>query len=179
MAFKDSIKLSVKKKAHFCCCLCHALYVEVHHIIPESEDGPDTEDNAAPLCPSCHETYGNDPKKRKFIREARDFWYEICASRFKGDTNRFAEISSKIESTATKENLDEAIDEVKRMLEELREDDSKNTEEKKEEVSQFTGMLGTTPFGGVSAGRHCKKCGTTIGLMIGDQGKCPNCGTPW
>jgi len=55
--------------------------VEVHHIIPESEGGSDTEENAAPLCPSCHETYGANPQKRKFIREARDIWYEICENK--------------------------------------------------------------------------------------------------
>jgi 5-methylcytosine-specific restriction endonuclease McrA len=64
MAFSEQLNLAAKKRAHFRCCLCHALYVEIHHIIPESESGPDTEDNAAPLCPSCHETYGANSEKR-------------------------------------------------------------------------------------------------------------------
>ena len=69
VAFTELLKLSVKKRAHFSCCLCHSLGVEVHHIIPQENDGPDTEDNAAPLCPSCHEIYGANRQKRKFIRE--------------------------------------------------------------------------------------------------------------
>jgi 5-methylcytosine-specific restriction endonuclease McrA len=52
--------------------------VEVHHIIPQEEGGSDREENAAPLCLSCHETYGASSQKREFIREARDLWYEIC-----------------------------------------------------------------------------------------------------
>jgi len=42
--------------------------VEVHHIISQEEGGSDREENAAPLCPSCHETYGANPQKRKFIK---------------------------------------------------------------------------------------------------------------
>ncbi|MEQ9455604.1 MAG: HNH endonuclease [Phycisphaeraceae bacterium] len=29
-------------------------YLEVHHLVPLSEGGPDTVDNAAGLCPTCH-----------------------------------------------------------------------------------------------------------------------------
>ncbi|VAX29211.1 hypothetical protein MNBD_IGNAVI01-328 [hydrothermal vent metagenome] len=76
MPFSEKTKLEVKEKADFRCCICHKLEVEIHHIIPQSEGGPDDIDNAAPLCPSCHETYGDNPKKRKFIRQARDAWYE-------------------------------------------------------------------------------------------------------
>lgn len=39
------------------CCLCKKacdVFIEVHHIIPESEDGDDGEDNALPLCFECH-----------------------------------------------------------------------------------------------------------------------------
>jgi len=77
MPFPESVKLAVKKRSHFRCCLCHIVGVEVHHIISQEEDCADTEDNAAPLCPSCHEIYGANPQKRKFVREARDFWYEL------------------------------------------------------------------------------------------------------
>lgn len=82
MAFTEALKLAVKKKAHFRCCLCHAYDIEVHHIIPEGKDGPDTEENAAPLCGSCHNIYGGNPDKRKYLREARDHWYELCDKRF-------------------------------------------------------------------------------------------------
>jgi hypothetical protein len=107
MSFSEQLKLAVKKRAHFICCLCHALYVEIHHIIPESEGGPDTEDNAAPLCPSCHETYGANPEKRKFIREARDFWYELCETRFFSAEDQIrTAVSDALKDVATKADLD-------------------------------------------------------------------------
>lgn len=82
MPFSDTQKLEVKRKAHFCCAICHSAGVEIHHIIPQSEGGSDEAENSAPLCPSCHEIYGANPTKRKFIREARDHWYELCAKRY-------------------------------------------------------------------------------------------------
>lgn len=85
MPFTEETKLAVKRKSHFRCCLCHALGIEIHHIIPQADGGLDTQDNAAPLCPSCHETYGANSGKRKFIREARDFWYELCEKRYASD----------------------------------------------------------------------------------------------
>src|SRR5215510_393536 len=96
MAFSEAVKLSVRRRAHFCCCMCKDVYVEIHHIIPQEENGPDTEDNAAPLCPSCHETYGSNPQKRKFIREARDQWFEICSARFSSDGDSLKEIKAML-----------------------------------------------------------------------------------
>ncbi len=105
MPFAENLKLSVKRRSHFSCCLCHALGVEIHHIVPQEEGGPDTEDNAAPLCPSCHETYGANPQKRKFVREARDFWYEVCAARFVSDPDRLDKIANLVERAATRDDL--------------------------------------------------------------------------
>ncbi len=101
MAFSDALKAKVRKRAHLACCLCKAMGVEVHHIVPQGENGPDTEDNAAPLCPSCHETYGANPQKRKFIREARELWYEICAKRFATDPERLDEIKRLLKKTVS------------------------------------------------------------------------------
>lgn len=39
------------------CCLCKkacGINIEVHHIIPEKQNGPSDEDNAIPLCFECH-----------------------------------------------------------------------------------------------------------------------------
>jgi len=98
MAFTESTKLKVRRNAHFQCCLCKALGVEIHHIIPQEEGGPDTEENAAPLCPSCHETYGANTQKRKFILEARDFWYEICKKRYASDSMQLDDIQRVLAS---------------------------------------------------------------------------------
>jgi len=80
MAFPESIKLKVKQKADFTCCYCldRLKKVQVHHIIPEGQGGPDDEDNAAPLCGACHDSYGDNPKLGKEIRLRRDQWYEVC-----------------------------------------------------------------------------------------------------
>ena len=82
MPFSEPVKLTVKQKANFTCCWCQERRnkVDVHHIIPQSDEGPDTEENAAPLCGSCHDLYGNNPDLRKEIRSRRDHWYRLCAS---------------------------------------------------------------------------------------------------
>jgi hypothetical protein len=81
MSFPEPMKLELKRRANFTCCWCQDIRnkVEVHHIIPEAEDGPDEEDNAAPLCSNCHTLYGRNPDLRKEIRSRRDLWYETCA----------------------------------------------------------------------------------------------------
>lgn len=178
MGFSEDLKIKIRKKAHHACCLCKSLGIEIHHLVPEKDGGPDIEDNAVPLCPSCHETYGGNPEKRKFLREVRDFWYEICAKRFAGDSDRLGEISELLKTTASKKDVEKGIDALRKMLEEVKEKLETN-EKKVDTPNDLGGMIGMTPFGGVSAGRHCKKCGTMIGVMIGDRGRCPTCGSPW
>src|SRR5260221_2670404 len=109
MGFSEPTKLSVKRKAHFSCCLCHSLGVEIHHIVPEGESGPDSEENAAPLCPSCHETYGANLQKRKFIKEARDFWYELCERRYAADAAQLDRIFAVVQNAATKDDLQNLV----------------------------------------------------------------------
>jgi hypothetical protein len=116
MPFTEEQKLNTKKKSHFQCCLCHGLGVEIHHIIPQADLGPDTEDNAAPLCPSCHETYGANPQKRKFIREARDFWYELCSRRYASDSAALSDLKEKLDQTASKTDLAAITDVIERLL---------------------------------------------------------------
>lgn len=174
MAFTEKLKKHIRRRAHMLCCLCKGLGVEVHHIIPEAQDGPDTEENAAPLCSSCHSTYGANPEKRKFIREARDMWYEICEKRFASDPDRLDEIAAMLKNAVTKTDLDNAVENINDLLKKIIEGNSQTHEEKVQELSQTGGI-----FGGVGTNKHCRNCGTTIGLFIGDQGKCPDCGTPW
>lgn len=80
MAFAESIKKEVRRKADFNCCRCRATGIEVHHIVPKAYGGTDDIDNAAPLCPNCHRFFGNDPKQRKQIKEMRDVWYDKVSS---------------------------------------------------------------------------------------------------
>lgn len=79
MVFSELIKKTIKEKAHYKCCICESFGpLHVHHVNPEAEGGSDTEDNAAPLCVNCHDTYGGNPEKRKWIREKREFWFKKC-----------------------------------------------------------------------------------------------------
>jgi hypothetical protein len=75
MPFSEQTKLEVKQKAAFRCCRCQSIGVDVHHIIPEKDGGLDDISNAAPLCPSCHDYFGDNPSKRKEITQMRDWWY--------------------------------------------------------------------------------------------------------
>jgi len=142
MGFGEPLKLKVKKKAHFHCCLCKAVGVEIHHILPQEEGGPDTIDNAPPLCPSCHEIYGANPKKRKFIREARDFWYEICAKRFQSDPEILSEMRQGILDGVSKKDMATFKDEILTRLEAQQKHLSpKDTEKEKLTISQVLGVI--------------------------------------
>lgn len=47
MAFNSVLKLRVRMKAAYRCCWCERFgMVEVHHIVPQAENGPDDEANA-------------------------------------------------------------------------------------------------------------------------------------
>lgn len=78
MPFPESVKLDAKRRANFRCVVCQQPWVEVHHIEPEAEGGPDTIENAAPLCAGCHHQYGGNPELRKQLREMRDHWWARC-----------------------------------------------------------------------------------------------------
>lgn len=82
MAFSEKLKAKIRAQAAFRCCMCETDVIEIHHIVPQATGGPDDEDNAAPLCPNCHERYGANPQKRKIIRERRDWWYRVVESRY-------------------------------------------------------------------------------------------------
>ncbi|MBP7773865.1 HNH endonuclease [Candidatus Gracilibacteria bacterium] len=100
MPFPEKIKLKIKKQANFCCCICQEIGVELHHIIPSAEGGPNTEENAAPLCPNCHETYGANPTKRKFIKEAKEHWIDTCKQKLKqGNFINIGDLMGVLEKT--------------------------------------------------------------------------------
>lgn len=49
MGFSEKVKEEARRKSGFRCVICQEPFVEVHHIIPQSEGGEDTIENAAPL----------------------------------------------------------------------------------------------------------------------------------
>ncbi len=81
MPFREPVKNEVLVKAAYSCCVCQkpSVSVEVHHLIPQENGGPDTIDNAAPLCPNHHSDLGANPRKQKRIRQMRDYWYDFVA----------------------------------------------------------------------------------------------------
>lgn len=79
MDFTEKNKKEIRKKAMFKCCFCQSLDVHIHHV---ESGGSNDIGNGAPLCPNCHERFGNDPKKRKRIIEARDNWYEVVENMY-------------------------------------------------------------------------------------------------
>ena len=87
MPFDDKIKIEAMKKAAFSCCVCRksSVSIEVHHIIPQSQGGDDSIENAAPLCPNCHSDYGNNVDKRKRIKQMRDCWYDTVEKMYSGN----------------------------------------------------------------------------------------------
>ncbi len=79
MPFSEAVKLEAKRRSAFLCAACRRPFVEVHHIIPQAEGGPDDLDNACPLCAYCHDQVGGNPEKRKQLREMRDLQWELNA----------------------------------------------------------------------------------------------------
>lgn len=88
MGFSQTIKQQAMISSARHCCVCHrykGVKIEVHHIIQKADGGPNTFDNAIPLCFDCHSDAGhfNDrhPKGTKFSKQelvkARDTWYEL------------------------------------------------------------------------------------------------------
>lgn len=87
--FSRKTKMNVRKRAWFACCICRriSLSLEVHHIRPETAGGSDLEENAAPLCASCHRSFGGNADHRARIGEMRDHWYKACRALFRTDSD--------------------------------------------------------------------------------------------
>jgi hypothetical protein len=187
MPFSESLKDEVKRKSHFRCCICRNYFVEVHHIIPQAENGPDDIDNAAPLCPTCHDSFGNNPDKRRTIRQMRDQWYELCA---KSETNPdVLQFSTKLDGLYT-EFQTLRLDQEKQnaTLNDMRSLFSAFYETQAQQMQQV-GTIGdlivasgivtsgsVPPQGyGTTLGVTCKACGQYV---YGYSAKyCSNCGT--
>ena len=184
MPFSEALKLRVKRRAAFQCCRCREFGVEVHHIVPGEDGGPDTEKNAAPLCPNCHTWFGDNPKKRKEIRQTRDWWYEMVEAKYGGREDSsakkldelLAEFRSQSANEAERQKVLSEIDRTLKLMvkaSRLHENDSPG-----EVAAKVDRVITATRLGDkVHANVHCKNCGTVIGLLIGSN-TCPNCGAP-
>ncbi len=80
------------RACHRRCSICHrfcGVKIETDHIIPAAEGGPDTIDNAIPVCFECHaeiHSYNDKhPRGRKFrpdeLRMHKEQWLEICGTK--------------------------------------------------------------------------------------------------
>lgn len=181
MAFSEALKLRIRQRARFCCCLCRALGVEVHHIIPQEDGGPNTEDNAAPLCPNCHETYGANPQKRKFIREVRDFWYDLCDKQSRPvDTARVEALERLVERTATKRDLELAVQSIGALVQGLGAAVTSGSTGQAD-LARMAGSIINTPLLFRDGVRGCPRCHllqvSADPASVGST--CPNCGSPW
>ncbi|MBI4964851.1 MAG: HNH endonuclease [Desulfomonile tiedjei] len=89
MPFTPNVKQKALVKSGRRCCVCHVFAgreAEVHHIVPESESGPSTLDNAIVLCQRCHGEAGHynaqHPLGNKYsrdeLRKHRDLWWNAC-----------------------------------------------------------------------------------------------------
>ncbi len=176
MAFNEQQKLAVRRRAHFMCCLCHSPYVEVHHIIPEAEGGPNSEDNAAPLCPYCHETFGSNPTKRKYIKQGRNNWYEICEKRYSSDPERLDEIATQLKQAATKKDLNNAVNNIAALFRDIVANPRTSPIEATEELSNVTANMSVA----LIRGHRCYRCGynwelkSKVSPMV-----CPRCISPY
>ena len=98
--FPESLKRRIRDRANGRCCVCGEMPVDVHHIIPAKDGGDNAESNAAPLCPTCHRKWGNNPDHRKMIAERRDAHYDRCRD---GDTAAsLADIKAGLESLSAR-----------------------------------------------------------------------------
>lgn len=183
MSFSESIKLGVKKKAMFRCCRCQNIGIDVHHIIPEKDHGPDTFDNAAPLCQNCHDQFGDNPVKRKEITQMRNHWYETVEKMYPNQSNvPLQEINEQLKQIQINNQSD--LSELKSMLRDVSDKVIDNitpgtaTVTASGIVNTSAASISSVKLGDrVHANFVCNKCRTRIGLLIGSN-NCPNCGQP-
>ena len=185
--FSEKIKNEVKRKAHYKCCMCERIKVDVHHIVPQKVGGSDDIDNAAPLCGHCHDLYGDNPMMRKTIRGRRDLWYELCEkSEQKAD---FTPILKKMDGLFEKlKDLEDNQEDQGKTLNEIREVSADFLRERADQIATtatpdeiISTVSGSTtasnidePLGFQSYMQHCKWCGAYP--IPQDACYCPKCG---
>ena len=89
MPFPRAVRDEALVKSHRRCCVCHEFggrSVNVHHINPEADGGPNTIENAICLCLRCHAEAGHfnsrHPMGTKYspaeLHAHRDQWWQHC-----------------------------------------------------------------------------------------------------
>ena len=89
MAFPDAEARALLAACHRRCCICHrfcGFKMELDHMVPRYEGGPDSIDNAIPVCFECHaeiHAYNDShPRGRKYrpeeLRLHKEQWLEVC-----------------------------------------------------------------------------------------------------
>lgn len=183
MPFSEKIKLEAKRKAAFQCCICRQVVVglEAHHIIPEEFGGSSDLDNAAALCPNCHTAYGNDPEKRKEIRQRRDWWYEQVEKMYPpqgfgpGIFQKLEEVTQKLNGLPSGLS---SLEEVKRLFKDLSEEaiDRVTTGNANATASTLINTFVPTTSGGSPYGQEILKCPRCGQLITQQTTTCPGCG---
>lgn len=183
MPFLESVKGKARKLAHYRCVVCHEPFVDVHHIIPESQGGANDLDNAAALCSRCHDYFGNNPDKRKQIRGQRDLWHELCANVYNEEDIRvFEKLNSlyneMIAMRSEQREYRSILDEIKATLSGTLSSTASviDKAESFDDIVTTAGYVTGSRLGeNVYANVYCRKCNTRIGLLVGTD-KCPQCG---
>ena len=182
--FPESVKREVIERAGFQCCVCRRFGgVQAHHIRPAKDGGPDTIDNAAPLCPNCHDTLGDNPKKRKEITQTRDWWYaqveKMCGG--VGGVELLSQIDDRLERISQNQDTQSAeLAEFKNMLHSIA-DKMINSITPATAASTASGIVNASAASSVRLGENlhanviCQHCNTRIGLLVG-RNSCPGCG---
>jgi len=185
MAFSEQLKLQVRRRAAFRCCRCHEIGIEVHHIVPQAQRGPNTEKNAAPLCPNCHTWFGGNSEKRKEISQMRDWWYEVCATKYSAVNEEALRklddlIAEVRRQGVSEEDRQRALQEIQIALGQLLDEsqEKKGSDVGQAVTTKVDAIVTATRLGsGVYANVHCRRCNSYTGLLVGSD-SCPSCGAP-
>jgi hypothetical protein len=82
-AISRDVRNKVLVDAMHRCCLCpeHREIVDLHHVVPISEGGPNTENNLMAVCPTCHATIHRIRNRYtpEQLRMYQERWVRLCS----------------------------------------------------------------------------------------------------
>lgn len=165
MGFTEDQKRAAREQAGYRCCWCQIVkFVEVHHIDPLREGGPDELDNAAALCPSCHAEIGDSPMLRKQLRERRDWLYGKVREWYGGDRRNLGTVeeiaSIMMVAGADPTRYPELGPALHRLL------DEKLAASAGPEIADTASAVVNAVEGWRPMGRQCAHCGSLMGPFL-------------